>query len=230
MKNDLKSESLNVLKKLVTAVKKGSRELTEFIQDAQGSQSFEREIDEAQQRLSCAIDELSQIMIKQKQAVNCLEIINNKIKADEALVRDAMAADDEASALSFAAKVVEHEKDLVAQHVIVESYAKHIKQLKLHMEASERALKDYKRQLSIVKTTENIQKATVAIKENYATEDKDFLTAKQTLARIKDKQDQQMMDDTAVEPVVAEERKQLNNQQANGAVQDVLERLKKKQQ
>lgn len=229
MKN--KGHSNNVLKKLVEAVKNGTKELSEFIQDAQGTQAFEREIDEAKERLQQAKGELAQIMAKQKQAENVFDIIVEKIIDHEQLIRDAMSLEDKTLAMSLATQVVELEKDLVAQQVIVDSYQEHVSQLKQHMENSERALKDYERQLNIVKTTENIQRATAVIKENYATEDKDFLTAKQSLARIKARQggDNKLSDDSdVVEHDTQKTMTQLTNDESVRAAERVLERLKQK--
>lgn len=231
MKKKQQGDSVNVLQKLVEAVKNGSRELSEFIQDAQGTQAFEREIDEAKERLQRAKGELTQLLAKQKQAENVFDIVVEKIIDHEQLIRDAMSADDEKLALSLASQVVELEKDLAAQQVIVASYNEHVSQLKHHMENSERALKDYERQLNIVKTTENIQKATAVIKENYATEDKVFLSAKQSLARIKAKQGGHK--ELSHQSEVAEKNakqglaRSLNNESISAA-EKVLERLKQK--
>ncbi|MCB1583643.1 MAG: PspA/IM30 family protein [Marinicella sp.] len=219
----------NVLKKLVDAVKSGSRELKEFIQDVQGTDAFEREIEDAQLRLKEAKGELTQIMAKQKQANRVVEIISQQLVEHEVLIKDAMQTNDDQQAITLAKKVVELEKDLLAQQVIVETYTKHVSALKQHLEHTERALKDYERQLNIVKTTENIQKATAAIKENYATEDKGFLSAKKAMLSKANRQATAIKEpETSSSMAVNHETTSLSDAQVNEKVQRVLERLKPK--
>lgn len=215
----------NVLKKLVDAVKSGSRELQEFIQDVQGTDAFEREIESAQLRLKEAKAELTQIMAKQKQAVRVIEIMSDQIVSHEQLIREAMDANDGQLAKKLAIKVVELEKDLAAQQVIVDAYTKPLSDLKQYLEQTERVLKDYERQLNIVKTTENIQKATTAIKENYAMEDKDFLSAKKALLNKASRQGVANKEqDSSSAMTINHEATSSSHEK----VQQVLERLKPK--
>ena len=56
------------------------------------------------------------------------------------------------------------------------------------MKKTERQLKDYERQLSMVKTTESVQKASAAITDNFASSNSKMISAKDSLERIKQRQ------------------------------------------
>ena len=53
---------------------------------------------------------------------------------------------------------------------------------------TERQIKDYERQLEMVKTTESIQKASAAITSNYASSNNKMLSARDSLERIRERQ------------------------------------------
>lgn len=58
------------------------------------------------------------------------------------------------------------------------------------MRKTERQLTDYQRQLSMVKTTESVQKATASITDSFAGSSSKLLNAKDSLERIKARQQQ----------------------------------------
>ena len=55
---------------------------------------------------------------------------------------------------------------------------------------TERQLSEYQRQLSMVKTTESVQKATATITDSFASSNSKLLNAKDSLERIKARQQQ----------------------------------------
>ena len=60
--------------------------------------------------------------------------------------------------------------------------------LKDLVKKTERQLKEYQRQLSMVKTTESVQKASAAITDNFASSNSKIISAKDSLERIKERQ------------------------------------------
>jgi phage shock protein A len=179
---------MNILKKIMAAIRGGTRELGEAIVDSQGSRIFEQEIEDAKESLKKAKRDLTQVMAKEMQASRKVDIIQGDIDKNEGYVNDALAKDEETLALEIAGKVAELEQDKAMQLEAQQSYAKHIEKLKRLMEKAERQLKDYERQLTMVKTTENVQKATVAITDNFGSTDSTLLSAKESLERIRQKQ------------------------------------------
>ncbi len=179
---------MNILKKIMTAIRGGTRELGESIVDSQGTRIFEQEIEDAQESLKKAKHDLTQVMAKEMQASRKVESITAEIEKNEGYVADALAKNKEALALEIATKVAELEQDKALQVDAQQSYEKHIGKLKSMMEKAERQLKDYERQLTMVKTTENVQKATAAITDNFGTTDSTLMSAKESLDRIRKKQ------------------------------------------
>ena len=68
------------------------------------------------------------------------------------------------------------------------SFSGHVTRLKDLVKKTERQLKDYERQLSMVKTTESVQKASAAITDNFASSNSKMISAKDSLERIKQRQ------------------------------------------
>ncbi|HFC30085.1 MAG TPA: PspA/IM30 family protein [Oceanospirillales bacterium] len=179
---------MNILKKIMTAIRGGTRELGESIVDSQGTRIFAQEIEDAKESLKKAKHDLTQVMAKEMQAARKVEILEKEISKNEAFVTDALGKNKEALALEIAQKVAELEQDRQVQFDAQVSYGKHIEKLKGMMEKAQRQLNDYERQLTMVKTTENVQKATAAITDNFGTTDSTLVSAKESLERIKQKQ------------------------------------------
>ncbi len=179
---------MNILKKIMAAIRGGTRELGESIVDSQGTRIFAQEIEDAKESLKQAKNDLTQVMAKEMQAARKVEIIEKDIAKNEGFVKDALGKKEEALALEIAQKVAELEQEREVQFAAQNSYAKHIEKLKGMMEKAQRQLNDYERQLTMVKTTENVQKATVAITDNFGTTDSTLVSAKESLERIRKKQ------------------------------------------
>ena len=179
---------MNILKKIMTAIRGGTRELGESIVDSQGTRIFEQEIEDAKESLKKAKRDLTQVMAKEMQASRKVDIIQADIDKNESYVSAALAKNEESLALEIAQKVAELEQEKSTQVNAQQSYEKHISKLKGMMEKAERQLKDYERQLTMVKTTENVQKATAAITDNFGTTDSTLMSAKESLDRIRKKQ------------------------------------------
>ena len=227
---------MNILKKIMTAIRGGTRELGESIVDSQGTRIFEQEIEDAQESLKKAKGDLTQVMAKEMQASRKVESIQANIDKIEGYVANALAKKEETLALEIATKVAELEQEKEAQVKAQKSYENHISKLKGMMEKAERQLKDYERQLTMVKTTENVQKATAAITDNFGTTDSTLMSAKESLDRIRKKQ--QDFDDrnTAADQLDAENNgKNLSDKMKDAGIGDtqsaaeaVIARLKAK--
>ena len=111
------------------------------------------------------------------------------------------------------------------------------KRLKELVKKSERQVAEHKRQLSMVKTTESVQKATSAITNNFSSSNSKLLSAKDSLERIKAKQ--QKFDDKMKAAELLESEDSDTSLQAqikaagigsqDNSANSVLERLKAKQ-
>lgn len=220
----------------MTAVRGGTREAGEAIVDANATRIFEQEIRDSEKHITIAKRDLTEVMAKQMQAERELVQLQASIKEHEGYAMQALNQGDEALAMEVAEKIGELEKNATDQQQANESFLKNADRLKELIKNSERQLTDYKRQLSMVKTTESVQKATSAITDNFTQSNSKLLNAKDSLDRIKQKQ--AMFDDKlkAAEQLDAEDsdnslksklqKAGIGAQQSSA--QSILDRLKEK--
>ncbi len=139
--------------------------------------------------------------------------------------------------IPVAEKISALENELATQQQALDSFQGNAERLKELVKKSERQVNEYKRQLSMVKTTESVQKATSAITDNFSSSNSKLLNAKDSLERIKAKQ--QKFDDQMKAAEVLESENSDSSLEAKlkeagiGATDNnansVLERLKAKQ-
>ena len=96
---------MSVLKKIMTAIRGGAREVGELVVDANGTRIFEQEINDAQTHLRKAKQDLTEVMAKQMQASRKAEATKASISEHEGYVAQALDKDDEALALEIAEKI-----------------------------------------------------------------------------------------------------------------------------
>ncbi|MRI32913.1 phage shock protein A [Endozoicomonas sp. OPT23] len=179
---------MNILQKLMTLFRGSVREIGEAVVDANGTKIFEQEIVDAESQLKEARSSLTTVMAKAKQAERELEKLRAGQIEHEGYARSALSQGNEPLALEVAEKIAVLEAEIAEQATALDSYKEHAERLKAMILESEKQLKDYQRQLAMVKTTEQVQKTTAAISENFVAADSKMVTAKETLDRIKNKQ------------------------------------------
>ncbi|MCG7529920.1 PspA/IM30 family protein [Psychrobium sp. MM17-31] len=195
---------MSIFSKIITAIRGGASEAGEAIVDANATRIFAQEIRDAENHLTKAKRDLTGILAKQMQAQRELDRINRSITEHEGYATQALGQGNEALALEVAEKIAALEVELGEQQASFDSYEKGAQRLKELVKGTERQLADYQRQLSMVKTTESVQKATAAITDNFSNSNSKLLNAKQSLERIKAKQQDfddrmQAADDLAAE-------------------------------
>jgi len=228
---------MSIFSKIITAIRGGASEAGEAIVDANATRIFAQEIRDAENHLTKAKRDLTGIMAKQMQAKRELDRINRSITEHEGYATTALNQGNEALALEVAEKIAGLEAELAEQQASFDNYEKGAIRLKDLVKGTERQLADYQRQLSMVKTTESVQKATAAITDNFSNSNSKLLNAKQSLERIKEKQQDfddrmQAADDLAAEGSDQSLKDKLaaagiGEQQTNA--NSVLDRLKSKQ-
>jgi phage shock protein A len=204
--------------------------------DANSTRIFEQEIRDAEKHLTKAKRELTDVMAKEMQASREIDRIKRAIAEHEGYATQALEKGNETLALEVAEKIAQLEMELAEQQTANDSFSAHAARLKDLVKKTERQLADYQRQLSMVKTTESVQKATASITDSFASSNSKLLNAKDSLERIKARQ--QQFDDRlkAAENLEAENSDQslkaklaeagIGEQKSNAS--DVLERLKAK--
>ena len=133
---------MSILKKIITAVRGGAREVGEEIVDANSTRIFEQEIRDAENHLTKAKRDLTEVMAKQMQAGRELERVKNEITEHEGYVSQALGQNNEALALEVAEKIAQLEVELQDQTTSHASYEKAALRLKDLIKKSERQLAD----------------------------------------------------------------------------------------
>ncbi|MFQ6370718.1 PspA/IM30 family protein [Shewanella sp. YIC-542] len=227
---------MGILNKILTAFRGGATEIGQGIVDANATRIFEQEIRDAEKHLTKAKRELTDVMAKEMQAAREVERLKRAIAEHEGYATQALAKGNEALALEVAQKIAELEQQLEEQQTANANFSAHAVRLKDLVKKTERQLADYQRQLSMVKTTESVQKATATITDSFASSNSKLLNAKDSLERIKARQ--QQFDDRlkAAEELEGENSdKSLKAKLAEAGIgeqkssaNDILERLKAK--
>lgn len=228
---------MSIFGKIMTAVRGGAREVGETIVDSNSMRIFEQEIRDAENHLTKAKRNLTDVMAKQMQSTRELERVKASLTEHEGYAVQALNAGNESLALEVAEKIADLEQQVIDQQQNLDTYTSSAAKLKDLVKKSERQLAEHQRQLSMVKTTDSVQKATSAITDNFSSSNSKLLSAKDSLERIKQKQ--QNFDDrmAAADELEAEGSDKdlkaklaaagIGQQQSNA--NSVLDRLKAKQ-
>ena len=180
---------MSILNKIFTAIRGGAREVGEAIVDKNSVRIFEQEINDAETQLDKAKRDLTEVMAKEMEASRNIKSLNNDITKYEGYVEAALEKNNEELAMEIAEKIAETQAELDIQSKAQESFSGHTDRLKTMIKKTSKSLTDMQRQLVMVKTTESVQKATTAITNNYASGSSRLLTAKESLDRIKKRQE-----------------------------------------
>lgn len=228
---------MSIFKKIMTAIRGGASEVGEAVIDANATRIFEQEIRDAENHLTKAKRDLTGVMAQQMASGRNVDRIKREITEHEGYVAQALEKGDETLALAVAEKIASLESELSDQQESLNSFEGSANRLKELVKKSERQVAEHKRQLSMVKTTESVQKATSAITDNFSSSNSKLLSAKDSLERIKAKQ--QKFDDQmkAAELLESENSdssleaklKEAGIGHADSSANSVLERLKAKQ-
>ncbi|CAM3938944.1 MULTISPECIES: PspA/IM30 family protein [Shewanella] len=181
---------MGILNKILTAFRGGATEVGQSIVDANSTRIFEQEIRDAEKHLTKAKRELTDVMAKEMQASREVDRLKRAIAEHEGYATQALEKENEALALEVAEKIAQLEQELAEHQSANDNFSAHAARLKDLVRKTERQLADYQRQLSMVKTTESVQKATATITDSFASSNSKLLNAKDSLERIKARQQQ----------------------------------------
>lgn len=179
----------NVFDKLWTALRGGVREIGDAIVDANGIRIFEQEIKDAEANIASAKKSLTEVMARKMQAARKVDELSQSIAQNEGFAEKALEQNNEALALEVAGKIATMENDRNEQATIVARLDAQIEQLKNHIKKAEKLIADHERELALVRTTESVQKATEQVVENVAAHNSTLNSARESLERIKKRQE-----------------------------------------
>ncbi len=179
---------MNILDKLLTALRGVASETGESLIDTQAVRIMEQEIREAKDNLDRAKESLTEVIAEQMGVQREVKRMQQRVSEHENYALQALEQDDQNLALEIAEKIATFSNELDAQEAVLESYTANIATLKQTIKATERNIKAMDRELAIVKTTESVQKANDAVAEKFSGSSSALRSATESLQRIKQKQ------------------------------------------
>lgn len=227
---------MSIFSKIMTAVRGGASEAGQAIVDVNAIRIFEQEIRDSKNAIEKGKRDLTGVMADKMKEERKVKELSKDIAAYEEKAIALMNKGDEALALEVAEKIAELENELVVHKDAAAVFETRVASLKNLMKKAEKTIRDHERELNMIKTTESVQKATMSIKSNYGSGIGKLGDAKESLNRIKAKQQEREDRMKAAEELEAESGTGSLDEKLNAAGvgdktaggSDVLARLKAK--
>lgn len=179
---------MSVWKKLVTAVKGGANEAAEAVADSQALRILDQEIREAKEELKRSDHSLTQIMAKRKLAEEKVKTLEVSVKEYETHAMTANEKGDQQLALDCAQKVVDLRGQVDTEQQYLDQFRTSEATLKQNIAQAKNNLRRMEQQVDMVKATESVQKAQVAVSSRHTGANSKMKTAAESLTRIQEKQ------------------------------------------
>ncbi len=227
---------MSIFGKIITAVKGGAREAGEAIVDANGIRIFEQEIHEAKAQIGKAKQNLTKVMAEKMKCDRQITQLSDESKKYEEHALAALNKGNEALAIEVSEKIAGLEHELSIQTNARTTFATQIDQLKAMIRKAEEKIRSHERELAMIKTTENVQRATQSISNDYSGGLSKMVNARGSLERIKAKQQaradqmkaQDELNDDMGNSSLDAKLKAAGIGETNSAASDVLSKLRAK--
>jgi len=227
---------MSIFGKIITAVKGGAREAGEAIVDANGIRIFEQEIHEAKAQIAKAKQNLTKVMAEKMKCDRQITQLTGESAKYEEHAMAALSKGNEALAVEVSEKIAMLEQELTIQTNAKTTFATQIDQLKEMIRKAEEKIRSHERELAMIKTTENVQRATQSISNDYSGGLSKMVNARGSLERIKAKQQaradqmkaQDELNDEAGNSSLDAKLKAAGIGETNSAAADVLSKLRAK--
>jgi len=178
---------MSVWRKLITAIKGGATEAAQSVADSQAIRILEQEIREAKDELRKSDHARTQILAKCKLAQQKVSSLQSSIEQYEAHARKAIDTDRQL-ALDCAQKVSDLKAEQTSEQKYLDQFTHSEKQLATNISQAKGNLRRLEQQVDMVKATESVQKAQVAVSSRHLGANSKMKTASESLQRIQDKQ------------------------------------------
>lgn len=229
---------MGVWGKLITALRGGVNEAGEAIIDTQALRILDQEIRDADAELRKSKEALAEIMAKQKLAEGRVKQLQAKIDEYEGYAFKALEVSDDKLAREVAEKIANLEATFEAERDAETAFSQSANDLRNAITKSEANIRRLKQQVDTVKATDSVQKAQATVASRYSGSQNKMHTALESLERIKKKQAERsarMEAASEIESMESDDVLDTKLRQAGflakeGSADNVLERLKKKQQ
>lgn len=195
---------MSVWRKLITAVKGGVTEAAESVADNQAVRILEQEIREAKEELRKSDHARTQILAKCKLAQQKVDSLQQSITEYEGHARKAIDTDKQL-ALDCAQRVAELSAQMETEKTYLTQFQQSEQQLAKNINQAKANLRRLEQQVDMVKATESVQKAQVAVSSRHMGANSKMKTATESLSRIQEKQKLRAAELEAAEELAAGE-------------------------
>jgi phage shock protein A len=165
---------------------------------------LEQEIREAKEELRKSDHARTQILAKCKLSQQKVDSFNSSIAEYEEHARKAID-NDRQLALDCAQKVSELKEEREQEQTYLDQFKQSEKQLAHNIQQAKANLRRLEQQVDMVKATESVQKAQVAVSSRHMGANSKMKTATESLSRIQDKQKMRNAELQAAEELASEE-------------------------
>ncbi len=179
---------MNIITKLLTAIRGGAREIGEAVVDSQSLRIFEQEIHDSKENLARAKDGLTEIIAKKMAAERRLNEVKKEIAENEGYAVKALEQNNDSLALEVASKIAKLEAKAAVEEADLKSYVNNAEVLKSQIQEAEKIIADHERELAMVKTRDSVQQATKSVTQTITANESSIGSARESLERIKQKQ------------------------------------------
>ena len=225
-----------ILAKMFTALRGGATEVGEAVVDHQALRILDQELRDADKQLGEAKSQLTEVMAQRKSVERDIARLDAAIAEHEDYAAKALDKGDEALAAEVAERIAQYEEERGLQRQAFAQYDSGVNQLKRSVKTTERNIAAMKRQVSMVKATERVQKASVAANARFSGSATAMTSATDSLERIKKRQQQRADRMEAAAQLAGEDEggdldrklKEAGIVAGGGAAADVLARIKAK--
>ena len=178
----------SIWQKLFAAVRGAATEAGEAMVDNQALRILDQEMRDARTQLDKARESLTSVMAEEMSVKRKVNQLQRQIEEHEGYATRALEKGDETLALDVASKIAEFSNELEANEQLLRGYTANVTQLKQTIAETERNIKAMQREVSVVKSTEAVQKANAAVAAKSSGSDSALRSATASLERIKAKQ------------------------------------------
>ncbi len=226
-----------ILSKMMTALRGGATEVGEAIVDANAIRIYRQELVDARDHLAKAKESLTEVMAEEMRCAREVQRLEKQVAEHEGYAVAALNKGDEALATEVAERIASLEQELEAQRQARTTFATQATSLKAQVQQIERTIHAHERELSIVQTTDSVQKATRSIGNHFGSGNSRLYSARESLDRIKDRQQKEQdrmqaakeLEAAGPEAQLEEKLRQAGITKSQSGANEVLARLRKKQ-
>ena len=177
-----------ILAKMFTALRGGATEAGEAVVDHQALRILDQEMRDAEKELAEAKSQLAEVMAQRKGVEREVVRLKAAVAEHEGYAAKALDKGDETLAGEVCERIAHYEEELNLQEQAHAQYDTGVNQLKRSIKSTERNSAAMKRQVSMVKATEKVQKAQAAVAARHSGAGSSMRSALDSLERLKTKQ------------------------------------------